>query len=150
MLLAALIGASGVGAAAPAGYSSAVTRICSGALLFNGRHEIGNRAGAIAVSRDIRATGNRRLRRVDAVPKPKLTTTTIVRWLGLERALVEMYSANYLRIWTEIERADTPRERAALPARLRKLIREPVALERKAHGLESALRVPDCTGGGPR
>jgi hypothetical protein len=91
-----------------------------------------------------------RLRLVDAVPKPRATATLIARWLVVERALVVMYSSNYLRIWDEIERATTPRRRAALPARLRKLILEPVPLKRKAGVLEGALRVPDCTGGGSR
>jgi hypothetical protein len=45
-------------------WSHAVTRICAHALLFEGRHEIGTLAGAIAVSRDIRSSTRRRLAKV--------------------------------------------------------------------------------------
>lgn len=153
--LAAALAPSGTASAIPpadppatqAGYSAAVSQICAGALLFSGAHAIGTRPGAVAVSRDIRATGTRRMRRVEAVPRPMETNARAVRWIALERRLVEMYAANYLRIWNEIEKADTPRERAALPARLVPLIQEPEPLQRHALAFERALRVPDCTGG---
>src|SRR4051812_5610023 len=51
-------------------FSNRVSHICRGAVMFAGRHEIGTRAGAVAVSRDIRQTGAQRLRRVAAAPEP--------------------------------------------------------------------------------
>ena len=42
-------------------WSGAVARICANALLFEEEHQLGNRAGAIAVARDIRASTARRL-----------------------------------------------------------------------------------------
>ncbi len=133
----------------PAGYSRAVTHICAGALLFDGRHQIGTRAGAIAVSNDIRATGTRRLGRVAAVPRPGGTTALAVHWIAVERRLVETYAATYLQIWDEIERANSPAQRAALPRALRALIARPDNLQHQAGRLELLLRVPDCTGGQP-
>lgn len=133
----------------PAGYSRAVLQICAGALLFDGRHEIGTRAGAIAVSKDIRATGGRRLRRVDAVPKPAGSADIAFRWIGVERRLVEMYASTYLQIWDEIERANSPAQRAALPQALHALLHRPDQLQYRAAGLEQRLRVVDCTGGRP-
>lgn len=130
-----------------AAYSNSVTHICAGALLFAGAHEIGTRSGAIAVSRDIRATGTQRMRRVEAVPNPALLTRVVASWVALERRLVTMYATNYLRIWNEIEQANTARERATLPARLVPLIREPDALQQRARVLEHTLGVPDYTGG---
>jgi hypothetical protein len=67
----------------------------------------------------------------------------------LERQLVELYATTYLRIWDLIERYDTPRQRASLPARLRALIDLPRPLARKVRQLEERLNVPDCTGGIP-
>jgi hypothetical protein len=64
-----------------------------GALLFDGHHQIGTLAGAIAVSRDIRATGARRLRRVDAIAKPVRTARLAIAWIGLERRLVKIYAS---------------------------------------------------------
>jgi hypothetical protein len=150
-LVASVLLASLAGRAAAADsqstYSNAVGRICAGSRLFSGRHETGTRAGAIAVSRDIRRTGLHRLRIVDGVAKPPATATLAVRWIGLERQLVELYATTYLRIWYAIERYDTPRQRASLPARLRVLIDLPRPLERKVQQLEERLLVPDCTGG---
>jgi hypothetical protein len=131
----------------PAGYSRAIARICAGALLFDGRHEIGTRAGAVAVARDIRATGNRRLRRVDAVAKPPATDDALVRWIATERQLVDLYAVTYLRIWNEIERARTPHQRAQLPLVLHRLVHAPDSLKLEAGTLELNLDVPDCTGG---
>ena len=136
------------GQATPTGYSQAVTRICAGALLFDGRHQTGTRSGAIDVSRDIRATGERRLRRVDAVPKPARTARLATRWIATERQLVAKYAWAYLQIWYAIERANTPHERGQLPAVLGALIHAPDELQRDAGQLEQALDVPDCTGGG--
>jgi hypothetical protein len=131
-------------------YAQTVTGICRGALLFEGRHETGTRAGAIAVSRDIRTTGSDRLSRVDAVPKPPVAAELVVRWIAIERRLVATYAWAYLQIWTEIERATTPREHSRLPGVLQALIHRPDALQARAGALEQALGVPDCTGGHPQ
>ena len=71
------------------------------------------------------------------------------RWISVEHSLVAMYATDYLSIWNAIERAVTPRRRAALPAVLTSLVRDPERLQRRAVALESALNVPDCTGGLP-
>jgi len=141
--------AAAAGAPPPAapGYSQAVARICAGAVLFAHSHATGTRAGAIAVSRDIRSTGGRRLTRVDALAKPPLRARLAARWLAIERRLVATYAWAYLRIWDEIEQASTPRQQAKLPAVLKRLVHAPDALEAKARRLEQLLRVPDCTGG---
>jgi len=133
----------------PAGYSRAVARTCAGAVLFEGSHRIGTRAGAIAVSRDIRATGTRRLHRVDAVPKPSLEAALAARWIATERRLVSTYSRAYLQIWYAIERANTSAQRARLPGVLAPLLHAPDALQAEAEQLELRLHVPDCTGGIP-
>ena len=131
----------------PAGYSRAVSRICANARLFSHRHEIGTRAGAIAVSRDIRTTGHRRVRRVDAVTKPVKTARDDARWIATELELVDMYATNYFRIWQKIEAADTPAEHAKLPAVLHRLVHEADSLKVRAGTFEASLSVPDCTGG---
>ena len=147
--VAALAGSTGSGGVSQASirYSHAVAETCAGALLFEGSHQIGTRAGAVAVSRDIRRTGTERLRRVDAIPRPVAAARPLVRWLRLERRLVDIYSTNYLRIWNAIQRADTRREQAELPRILRPLIEEPYPLQQRLAVLELALRLPDCTGG---
>jgi hypothetical protein len=131
----------------PAGYSQAVTQICRGALLFDGTHPLGTRAGAIAVSNDIRATGGLRLRRVDALPKPPETALLAARWVATERRLVKTYAWAYLQIWHQIENARTPRQRAKLPAAVHAVTRKSDTLQHEAALLERALNVPDCTGG---
>jgi hypothetical protein len=133
----------------PRAYSQAVVRVCAGALLFDGSHAIGTRVGAIAVSQDIRRTGSRRLRRVDAIPKPPSEATVAESWIAVERQLVEFYAATYLRVWYAIERATTPRQRAALPGELQALINLARPLEHTAWQFEQRLSVPDCTGGIP-
>jgi hypothetical protein len=135
------------GTMTPAAYSRAVSRICAGAPLFSHNHEIGTRAGAIAVSRDIRTTGHTRLRRVDAVTKPVKTAWKDKRWIATERKLVDMYATNYLRIWNQIERANTAAQRARLPRVLHHLVHAADALKLRAGRLELTLSVPDCTGG---
>lgn len=129
-------------------FSNRVNRICAGAVLFEGRHEIGTRAGAVAVSRDIRKTGARRLRRVAAVPGPHSQAQVIRRWLEVERRLVAAYARDYFLIWGAIEDANSPAQRARLPARLHALLHDPDALKRKALVYALRLGVPDCTGGG--
>jgi hypothetical protein len=131
----------------PAAYSARVTQICSGAKLFEGTHSIGTRAGAIAVAHDIRTSGGKRLSRADAVPKPLRTQRLAERWIRLERRLIDQYANDYLRIWYAIERAQSPEQRARLPAVLRGFIDQPHRLERRAAALAAALDVPDCTGG---
>jgi hypothetical protein len=133
----------------PARYSQAVAPICAGALLFEGHHQIGTLAGAIAVSQDIRATGARRLRRVDAVAKPAGIARLAAAWIALERRLVKTYASTYLRIWYAIQRANSAAQRAALPGVLDALIHRPDRLQYQAARLERRLRVPDCTGGKP-
>jgi hypothetical protein len=59
-----------------------------------------------------------------------------------------MYAATYVRIWNAIDRANTARARARLPAVLRALIDQPRPLEARAAALELALGLPECTGGG--
>jgi hypothetical protein len=130
-------------------YSRAITQICAGALLFDGRHQIGTRAGAIAVARDIRATGGSRLRRVDAVPEPASSVRLASRWIAVEWRLVKTYASTYLQIWYEIERANSAAQRAALPHALGTLLQRPDQLQYLAASLEQRLRVPDCTGGQP-
>ena len=132
---------------ASAEYSQAVIRVCSGALLFENQHEIGTRAGALAVSRDIRATGRRRLQRVDEIPKPAASVSLAAQWIELEKRLIDSYARTYLRIWYTIEHAHTANDRAHLPALVHRLVHAPDALARHAATLEARLRVPDCTGG---
>jgi hypothetical protein len=132
----------------PTAYAQRVTAICAGALLFEGSHQLGTRAGAIAVSNDIRATGLRRLRRVAGIPRPAVISRVAVRWLTLERRLVKTYAAAYLGIWNAIEQARTTRQKQALPALVTALIHAPDQLRGRAGRLELELHVPDCTGGG--
>jgi len=129
-------------------FSQRVTSICAGALLFDGEHAIGTRAGAIAVSRDIRRTGMRRLDRVAAVAEPTRQESMIRQWLRVQRLLVAAFARDYLRIWDEIESAHTRAQRTGLPARLDALVHEPDSLKRRADAYELRLGVPDCTGGG--
>ena len=133
----------------PAGYSRAVTQICAGALLFEGSHQIGTRPGAIDVAQDIRATGERRLSRVDAVSKPASTARLAARWIAIEHQLVETYASTYLQIWDAIENADSPGNHANLPALMRRLVSRPDRLQSQAAKLGLKLYVPDCTGGQP-
>jgi hypothetical protein len=113
-----------------------------------GQARDGTRAGAVAVSRDIRQTGTRRLRRVAAVPEPHSQAHLIRRWLNVERRLVATYARDYLLIWNAIDAANTPAQRARLPARLHVLLHDPDPLKLKAGVYELRLAVPDCTGGG--
>jgi hypothetical protein len=120
-------------------YARAVSRICVGALLFDGAHAIGTRAGAVSVSRAIRATGSARLRRVERLLKPPQTAVLVEKWLGIEHRLVGLYASAYLLIWNEIEHG--PRVRV-----LRALVDRPRPLELRAGLLETTLGLPDCTG----
>jgi hypothetical protein len=154
LILAAWISAiAGIATATASGapqttFSANVTEICVGALLFNGQHQIGTRAGAVAVSQDIRETGTRRLRLVAAIPQPASQAAAVREWLNIEHRLVAVYARNYLRIWDAIERANTPVELARLPQQVQRLIHEPDLLKHQASVYQVNLNVPDCTGGG--
>jgi len=138
----------GAAAITPERYARTVTRICERAVLFRNTHQIGTRAGAIAVSRDIRSTGRLRMRRVDAVPVPSAIARKVARWIATERKLDVLYADTYLRIWYQIEQAHTPQQRARLPLILHRLVDRPDKLKERAGRLELNLSVPDCTGGG--
>jgi hypothetical protein len=150
-VLAAAVAATSTPSAAiatrPSTWSGAVTGICAHALLFEGSHQIGTRAGAVAVARDIRASTARRLRRIQALeivpPHRRLST----RWLELEERLAAVYASSFVRIHDAIAGAETPKQRARLPRVLRRLLDAPDALRTIAASLEQRLRVPDCTGG---
>jgi hypothetical protein len=136
-------------ATSPSAWSGAVRAICVQALLFEGRHQIGTRAGAVAVARDIRASTARRVRRIRALqvipPLPGLSSS----WLRLERRLAAVYASSYLRIYEAIEAAKTPEQLDRLPRVLGELLHAPDALRAIASRLEQRLDVPDCTGGDP-
>ena len=156
VLLAATVLATGVagstpsvaGAAPSAPWSRAVTGICAHALLFEGRHEIGTRPGAVAVARDIRTSTARRVRSIRALPVRPSRQRLAGRWLGLERRLAGAYASSYLRIYDAIAAARTASQRARLPRVLHRLLHTPDGIRREAVGVGQRLRVPDCTGGG--
>jgi hypothetical protein len=124
-----------------------VTGICAHALLFEGRHEIGTRAGAIAVARDIRASTGRRLRRIRALPMRPPQQRLSARWLRLEQRLAGVYASSYVRIYDAIAAAKTPRQRARMPRILGRSLHAPDALRDTTIRIEQRLHVPDCTGG---
>jgi len=135
-------------AAPPSTWSQAVSGICAGALLFEGSHQIGTHAGAAAVARDIRASTERRLRRIGALEVVPPQERLAVRWVRLERRLAAVYARSYLRTYEAIAAAKTPRQNARLPRLLGKLLHAPDALRKTTARLERHLQVPDCTGGG--
>jgi hypothetical protein len=137
----------GPAATPPAVYSQAVANICSGALLFEGRHTGGTRAGALAVARDIRASTRRRLERVRAIPAPHGREQVVRRWIALERRLADAFATSWVRIFEVVDAADTPRERAREVPVLERLVHAPDGLRAAAARLEQRLEVPDCTGG---
>src|SRR5262245_29006477 len=132
-----------------AAYSRAVTRICAGALLFDHRHEVGTRAGAVSVARDIRASTRRRLALVAAVTPPRRERRQVVRWIVLERRLANEYARDWVRIYDVIDAAHTARQRAREPQELERLVHASDRLRRIVTVLELRLHVPDCTGGVP-
>jgi hypothetical protein len=147
-VLVAALAATAPTAADPTSWSDGVTQICAHALLFEGRHEIGTRAGAIAVARDIRASTARRLDRIRALEVPPPQPGPSMEWLDLEQRLADVYASSYVRIYNAIAAAATPKQRARLPRVLERLLHAPDALRGKAASLEGRLHVPDCTGGG--
>jgi hypothetical protein len=134
-------------ATGPSSWSRAVSGICSHALLFEGPHEIGTRAGAVAVGRDIRASTERRLRRIRGLQVVPPQRRNANRWLQLERRLADVYASNFVRIYDAIAAATTETLRAQLPPVVRRLLSEPDALSAATARLEQRLFVPDCTGG---
>ena len=136
-------------AAAPAAeYSQGVWRICGRALLFDHAHDMGTRADALSVARDIRASTGRRLVRVSALSVPRELRGISSRWISSQRRLAQSYAVNWVRIYDAIDSALTPAQQAALPERLHRLVHAPDRLRLAAGRLELKLHVPDCTGGG--
>ena len=134
-------------ALSPAAYSRAVTGICAHALLFEGTHAIGTRAGALEVADDIRASSRRRLALVAALSTPVAETSVITRWLALEQRLADLYAATYVSIYDLIATPWTPEQAAVAPGLLATLIHAPDVLRQAAASLEARLHVPDCIGG---
>jgi hypothetical protein len=137
-------------AAARDNWSRGVTRICAHAILFEGSHEIGTRAGAVAVAKDIRASTERRLTRIAALPAPPTQRALAARWLGVERRLAAVYASSYLGIFDLIATAATPEQQTQAAILLGKLLHAPDRLRQTAAALEEQLQVPDCTGGTAR
>jgi hypothetical protein len=118
------------------------------ALLFDGSHEMGTRADALAIARDIRASTTRRLARVTALSVPPELERIVSRWISSQRRLASFYARTWVRIFDAVDAARTQAQLATLPARLEKLVHAPDQLKVAAGRLELELHVPDCTGGG--
>jgi hypothetical protein len=146
-----LLAASGSAAIAArrSPWSSAVTHICAGALLFEHRHEIGTPTGALAVARDIRASTKRRLSRIVALPIAPERPRIAARWLRVEWRLARAYAYAYVRIFEVIDATRTPRQHEREPRLLNALLHAPDRLGHQAVRLQTMLLVPDCTGGHP-
>ena len=136
------------GSSPAAEYSHAVTRICTGALLFEGTHEMGTRSDALEIAAAIRASTDARLARVTALSVPPELQDTSSRWISSQRRLASLYARLWVRIYDTIDAARTPAQLAMLPRRLQKLVHAPDPLKSAARHLELRLHVPDCTGGG--
>jgi hypothetical protein len=147
---AALVAPAGHAASADSAteYSRGVWRICTGALLFDHPHDMGTRADALAVARDIRASTARRLARVTALSVPRELRRLNSRWISSQRRLASLYARLWVQIYDTIDAARTPAQRATLAERLERLVHAPDRLRLAAGRLELKLRVPDCTGGG--
>jgi hypothetical protein len=135
-------------AARQAPWPLAVTEICAHALLFEDRHEIGNRDGAVAVANDIRASTGRRVENIRALPVRPTRQRLAVRWLSLEQRLAGVYASSYLRIYDAIADAKTATQRVRLPGVVFPLLHRPDGIRKTAVGVGQRLGVPDCTGGG--
>lgn len=129
-------------------YTRGVWRICGGSLLFDHPHDMGTRADALSVARDIRASTAQRLVRVSALSVPRELRRISSLWISSQRRLAASYARNWVRIYDAIEAAVTPAQNAALPSRLHRLVHAPDRLRLAAGRLELRLHVPDCTGGG--
>ncbi len=132
-------------ATTPAAYSRAVGHICAHASLFAHTHSIDTRTGALAVAGDIRASTQRRLVWVAALPVSPTQQPAVVRWLALERHLADAYARNYVGIYDLLAQRTSQQDIGAA-RRLASLMRAPDRLRRAAARLEQQLRVPDCTG----
>jgi len=127
-------------------YARAVDRICAHSLLFERTHQIGTRAGALAVAADIRSTARRRLARVAALPTPSSEARAVARWLALEQRLADAYASAYVRIFDLVAAPWTPEQSARAPRRLWLLVHAPDRLRRAASRLGQQLGLPDCVG----
>jgi hypothetical protein len=136
------------GSSPAAEYSLAVTRICAGALLFDGTHELGTRSDALEIAAAIRASTARRLAQVTALSVPPELQDTSTRWISSQVRLASLYARLWVRIYDTIDAANTRAQKATLAERLEKLVHAPDALKLAARRLELELHVPDCTGGG--
>src|SRR4029077_17733726 len=106
-------------AAAPAAeYSRGVWRICGRALLFDHAHDMGTRADALSVARDIRASTARRLAGVTALSVPPELQRISNGWISSQRRLASLFARTWVRIYDTIEAAHTPGQRATLAERL--------------------------------
>lgn len=137
-------------AAASTSWSRGVTVVCAHALLFEGSHEIGTRAGAVAVAVDIRSSTERRLARVATLPVSRSQRALAARWLVLESRLAAVYASSYIRIFDVIAAAKTPEQQDQAARLLGRLLHAPDRLRQAAAQLEGRLQVPDCTGGTAR
>ena len=122
--------------------------VCAHSLLFEHKHAIGTRAGALAVARDIRASTHHRLARVEAGGTPTVDRILIKRWLALEQRLANLYAKTYVQIYDVIASSNTPTQRHQEVSRLETLIHAPDRLRALAAHLDEQLHIPDCTGGG--
>jgi hypothetical protein len=148
-VLATAPGRAGPMQASPAAeYSAAVARICAGALLFDGEHQLGTRADALSIADDIRASTARRLARVTALSVPSQLEHLSSHWISSQRRLASLYAETWVGIYDAIDAARTPAQQAGLAAPLEKLVHAPDRLKAVAGRLELELHVPDCTGGG--
>jgi len=128
-------------------YSLAVKGICAHAMLFEQRHPIGTRLGALAVAGDIRASTHGRLEIVAALPIVPVQRARVGRWLALEQRLADSYARTYVHVYGLIAEPRTPQQTARGARRLAVLMRAPDRLRQAAARREQQLRVPDCTGG---
>jgi hypothetical protein len=150
LVLAAGVGPARASTAASSGaYVRGVTQVCADALLFEGSHPIGTRAGALAVARDIRSSSRRRLALVAAVPAPAWERRPAARWILLEHRLADSYALNYVRIYDLIAAPrTTPNDTRRAARLLAKLLHAPDSIRKSAARLEQRMGLPDCTGGG--
>ena len=123
-------------------YSRSVWRICAGALLFEHPHDMGTRADALAIARDIRASTARRLARVNDLSVPHELRRLNNRWISSQRRLASLYARTWVQIYDTIDAARTPAQMTTLAARLQELVHAPDPLKLAAGRLELELRVP--------
>jgi hypothetical protein len=131
-------------------WSRGVTNVCAHALLFEGSHEIGTRAGAVAVAQDIRSSTERRLTRIAALSTRPTQPTLAAHWLAVESRLAAVYASSYLRVFDVIAAANAPEQQEQAARLLGRLLHAPDRLRQVAALLEDRLQVPDCTGGTAR